>query len=79
MVVVRVGKWWLRIKFLALFVVLVIVLCELLSVVGGWLNEAGRYKEPIGKSLKVFGQDTPVTEPDSLAERLMFFYKYGEQ
>lgn len=76
--VIRLGKWWTRAKYMALFIVLTIVLYELLHLLGGWIEPAGRYREPIGKALKAFSHDEASFAPASAAEQLLFFYKYGE-
>ncbi|GAA3405375.1 DUF4227 family protein [Paenibacillus hodogayensis] len=71
-------KWWIRAKYIAIFVVLTVVLFQLFRLVGGWIEPAGRYREPLGKAVKAFRHDEPVSEPQTAAERLLFFYKYGE-
>lgn len=71
-------KWWIRAKFIAVFVILTIVLYELFQLIGGWIEPAGRYREPIGKAVKAFSHDEPANEPKTVTERLLFFYKYGE-
>lgn len=71
-------KWWIRAKYIAVFIVLTIVLYELFRLVGGWIAPTGRYREPVGKAVKVFRHDEPLTEPKTIAEKLLFFYKYGE-
>lgn len=78
MMIIRFRKWWVRTKYIAVFVILTVVLYELFRIVGGWIEPAGRYKEPMGKALKVFSQDESAMEPKTAIERLMFFYKYGE-
>jgi len=76
--VVSLRKWWVRTKFIAVFVILTVMLFELFRFFGGWFEPAGRYKEPTGKAVKVFRDEAGVTEPGTMLERLLFFYKYGE-
>jgi len=78
MMIIGLRKWWIRTKFIAVFIILTIVLYELFRLVGGWIEPAGRYREPSGKAVKAFRNDEAVVEPRSAAERLLFFYKYGE-
>lgn len=78
MILIRLSKWLVRIKYIAIFVVLTIVLYELFRLIGGWIEPAGRYREPLGKALKVFRHDETGLEPSTVTERLLFFYKYGE-
>lgn len=76
--IIRFRKWWVRAKFIVIFVVLTVALYELFRVVGGWIEPAGRYREPMGKALKAFSHDESALAPRTAAERLFFFYKYGE-
>lgn len=78
MIIFRFRKWWVRTKYIAVFVILTFVLYELFRIVGGWIEPAGRYREPVGKALKVFSYDESVLEPRTAMERLLFFYNYGE-
>ncbi|MEF3301885.1 DUF4227 family protein [Paenibacillus sp. GYB003] len=71
-------KWWIRAKYIAAFIVLTVVLYELIRLIGGWIEPAGRYKEPIGKAVKAFREQDAALEPRTAYERLIHFYKYGE-
>lgn len=71
-------KWRARAKFIVLFVVLTILVYELFRFVGSWIEPAQRYREPIGKAVKAFRQVPFPDEPDTVLERLLFFYRYGE-
>ena len=71
-------KWWIRTKYIAVFIILTVALYELFRLIGGWIEPTGRYREPTGKAVKVFSQDESSMEPRTAAERLLFFYKYGE-
>ncbi|PYI55016.1 DUF4227 family protein [Paenibacillus flagellatus] len=76
--IVSFRKWWIRAKFVAVFVILTVLLYELLRFVGGWIEPAQRYKEPTGKAVKAFRHGDAAREPETIAERLLFFYRYGE-
>lgn len=76
--IVSFRKWWVRAKFVAVFVILTVLLYELLHMIGGWIEPAQRYKEPSGKAVKVFRQEEAGLVQDTMLNKLLFFYRYGE-
>ncbi|OGX68702.1 MAG: hypothetical protein A2189_01815 [Paenibacillus sp. RIFOXYA1_FULL_44_5] len=72
-----VQKFLERIKFIALFILFTCLIYVFLHIVSELIRPVDRYKEPEGYSLKVFQHhDTP--QANSLLDRLIFFYWYGE-
>ncbi|RKN84659.1 DUF4227 family protein [Paenibacillus ginsengarvi] len=71
-------KWWIRAKYIAVFLLVSIILYELFHWIGGWFEPVGRYREPVGKAVKAFRAEESAGEPKTIADRLLFFYKYGE-
>lgn len=76
--VFSIRTWTSRIFFCVVFVIL------LFAVTGGyrWLVEAVSpvhpYKEPRGDAMKVFVTDPDSPEQGNAADRLRWFYWYGE-
>jgi hypothetical protein len=73
-----VRNWLLRGKFVLVFVVLTYMLYHFLLVVTEWIQPAERYKEPFGKSVKVFHNHVSMTDRGPMGERLKLFYWLGE-
>lgn len=76
--IVSMRKWVERAKFMVLFVVLTIVLYQVLAVLNTWLQPVHKYRQPEGRAVKVFRQDTSTMDAPSISERLKLFYWYGE-
>ncbi|MFK7697142.1 DUF4227 family protein [Paenibacillus sp. HJGM_3] len=77
--ILSVRKWMTRLKFTLLFLVLTLAVYYVFQWISAWIEPAGRYKEPTGKAVKVFQHETGYGDSStSLADRLMFFYWYGE-
>ncbi|MFD2611944.1 DUF4227 family protein [Paenibacillus gansuensis] len=77
--IVSLGKWLERIKFIFIFVVLTFFLYHFVSAVTAWIQPDDPYKEPIGSAVKVFNTTSDYNgESVSLGDRLKFFYWYGE-
>jgi hypothetical protein len=73
------GKWLERIRFIALFVVLTLLLYHGMMWISQWLEPRDKYREPTGKAVKAFRQHASIpTDRGSAAERLKLFYWYGE-
>ncbi|MCI3920218.1 YqzK family protein [Paenibacillus sp. TRM 82003] len=71
-------RWLHRLKYIMLFLVLTYAIYHVFDVVAAWI-EPDKYREPGGRAVKVFRQDAPTEEAyDTVAERLRFFYWYGE-
>lgn len=76
--VFSIRKWTRRIVFLVVFMIL------LFTVTGGyrWLADAispvHPYREPKGDALKVFVTDPDSPDTGNAADRLRWFYWYGE-
>ncbi|WP_127585938.1 DUF4227 family protein [Paenibacillus koleovorans] len=74
-----VRRWLIRAKFLFLFVVLTISVYWLFQWIAGWTEPTQRYREPHGRAVKAFEHEQQViSEKGTLADRLLFFYWYGE-
>lgn len=73
-----VRKWLNRGKYILIFLVLTIVMYHLFQFVTSWIEPAQRYKQPMGKAVKVFQHETWQGNSASIADRLIFFYWYGE-
>lgn len=72
------GKWWSRLQFTLLFLIMTVVAHSLFGWFQSWLKPADPYKEPEGRAAKVFRSgrgDDPATSP---GDRLRLFYWYGE-
>jgi len=71
-------KWLNRAKFILMFVIFTFMLYHLMAVVTEWVKPLDKYREPAGKSLKVFQHSGGIQESESIFERLRLFYWYGE-
>jgi len=69
-------KWKERLRFLAWFITLTCVLYYVMSWISPWLEPSSKYKEPSGKSVKVFHEQVLANE-GTFSERLRFFYWFG--
>lgn len=76
--IVHVRKWIERMKFIALFFVLVILLYHIMTLVGQWMQPAHRHKSPEGSAVKVFRHESGMLEADNMADRLRLYYWLGE-
>lgn len=73
-----VNKWWERLQFTLLFVVLTVFVHHFFSMFHGWLQQRDPYKVPEGRAEKVFESgegDDPSVSP---GDRLRLFYWLGE-
>jgi hypothetical protein len=75
--VIRLGKWLDRLKFVLLFLVLTYVLAHGYGYLKSWI-EPRAYREPRGHAMKVFGESAGPESAPTFSERLKFFYWYGE-
>ncbi|SDC37951.1 Protein of unknown function [Paenibacillus sp. UNCCL117] len=76
---IRAGRWLARLRFALVFVVCTFALYHLLIVAASFLEPVHRYKEPSGRAIKVFKQDSAiVANPQGMGDRLRLFYKIGE-
>ncbi|MNO04935.1 hypothetical protein D3C81_2261350 [compost metagenome] len=71
-------KWVERMKFIALFLVLVVLLYHIMAVVEQWMQPAHRHRTPEGRAVKVFSHESGTLDADSMADRLRLFYWLGE-
>jgi hypothetical protein len=76
--IVSYRKWLNRAKFIVMFVFLTFLLYHMMAVVSNWLGPLDKYRQPTGKSLKVFSHVGGIQESDSISDRLRLFYWYGE-
>lgn len=76
--IVHMRKWIERMKFIALFFVLVILLYHMMAVVGQWLQPAHPHRTPEGSAVKVFRHEPGTLETDNMADRLRLYYWLGE-
>lgn len=65
--------------YIIVFIVCTIFLYTLFLFISGWIEPTNRYREPIGRAVKVF-QNEVEYEPklDNLIERLKLFIWLGE-
>lgn len=70
--------WLERIKFVFLFLLFTYLISLCIHMINDWIEPAQRYKEPMGKAVKVVQQQELYSEPYTLKDRLRFFYWYGE-
>jgi hypothetical protein len=73
-----VRNWLLKGKFVLIFVILTCTLYQLLMVVTQWIEPKDRYKEPVGRSVKVFQNHVSLMDQGPMGERLKLFYWLGE-
>ncbi|MNR57233.1 hypothetical protein D3C85_1779640 [compost metagenome] len=72
-------KLIVRLQYILVFVALTVVLYQVMMAVSGWIQPVNKYKQPTGKSVKVFGQSEHISfDSNSISERLRLFYWYGE-
>jgi len=71
-------KWWSRLRFTLLFLVLTVVVHSLFNWFQGWLKPADPYREPSGRAAKVFHSGEGNDPNGSPGDRLRLFYWYGE-
>lgn len=77
--IVSVRKWMERLRFLIMFLALTYFVVQILGLFSDWITPVDRYREPHGKAVKVFHQDTIIdVENDSFTDRLKLFFWYGE-
>ena len=76
--VIRLGKWLERLKFVLLFLVLTYVLAQGYGYLKAWIEPKEPYREPRGRAMKVFGEPEGPESAPTFSERLKFFYWYGE-
>ncbi|MED4603456.1 DUF4227 family protein [Paenibacillus validus] len=75
----RIGKWIERLRFGLLFVVFTFALYHLLLIVTQVMEPMPKYKEPVGRAVKVFQSDSAVAvKPEGMGDRLKLFYWIGE-
>ncbi|TDF99271.1 DUF4227 family protein [Paenibacillus piri] len=76
--ILHVRKWLERGKFVLMFCLFTFVLYHILSAVAQWLEPTQRYKEPVGRAVKVFQDHGAISDQGSMADRLKLFYWMGE-
>jgi hypothetical protein len=76
--VIRLGKWLERLKFVLLFLLLTCMLAQGYRYLKAWIEPQDPYREPRGQALRVFGEPEDPTSAPTFGERLKFFYWYGE-
>lgn len=75
----RIGKWLERLRFGLLFIVFTFALYHLLLIVTQLMEPMPRYKEPGGRAVKVFQNESAVAvNPEDMSDRLKLFYWIGE-
>ncbi|RAV18613.1 DUF4227 family protein [Paenibacillus contaminans] len=65
-------------KYLLMFIVLTFFLYHIMTIVSGWMEPTHKYKQPAGRSVKVFGNEGVDDAHIPMKDRLMLFYWYGE-
>lgn len=72
------GKWWSRLQFTLLFLVLTVLVHSLFGWFHGWLQPIDPYREPEGRAAKVFHSGEGGDPDGSPGDRLRLFFWYGE-
>ncbi|MEB3102752.1 DUF4227 family protein [Ferviditalea candida] len=70
-------KWLKRAKFILLFLVMTVMLHHFSVWISAWMDPVYRYKTPSNRAVKAF-KDGSGWDGSSLADRLIFYYWYGE-
>ncbi len=73
-----VNKWWERLQFTLLFVVLTLFVHHFFSLFHDWLKPRDPYKVPEGRAEKVFRSGEGGDPTVSPGDRLRLFYWLGE-
>jgi hypothetical protein len=73
-----IGKWWQRLQFTLLFIVLTLFMHHFLSVFEDWLRPEDPYRVPHGRAEKVFQSGEGSDPNGSPGDRLRLFYWLGE-
>lgn len=78
--IISVGKWLERLKFILLFLVLTLLFSKMFGALTAWIEPQQKYREPKGNAVKVFGAaaNKGAEEEISFKERLKLFYWIGE-
>lgn len=76
--IIQVRKWVERMKFIALFLVLVVLLYQMMAVVERWVQPTPRHHAPEKGAVKAFRHESGKLESDNMADRLRLFYRVGE-
>jgi hypothetical protein len=74
----RNGKWWERLQFTLLFLVLTVVVHGLFGWFHGWIKPTDPYKHPQGYAEKVFQAGEGGDPNGSQGDRLRLFFWLGE-
>ncbi|HEX7056079.1 MAG TPA: DUF4227 family protein [Bacilli bacterium] len=75
--IISLRKWWERAKFVALFLFLTILLHVVLQAAENRFKPDYDYRKPHGQAVKA-GAKPDAVEFESMRDRLMFFYWFGE-
>lgn len=74
-------KWMDRLRFVLVFVAFTFIMYHMLILVTNWIEPTQKYKEPLGRAVKVFGPEEHVSlnqGTSTMGERLKLFYWIGE-
>lgn len=72
------NKWWERLQFTLLFIVLTVLVHHLYGWMQSVLTPIDPYRVPEGKAAKVFQAGDPDARSVSPGDRLKLFYWLGE-
>lgn len=76
--IISLRKWLERAKFVLFFLALTFLLHYVLTSVAERIQPRHRFEEPSGGAVKAQAGEWDGPEGGTLAERLRFFYWYGE-
>ncbi|GLX69060.1 DUF4227 family protein [Paenibacillus glycanilyticus] len=76
--VLSLRKWLSRILFVVIFTLLLLIVTGSYRFLIDAIAPVHPYRTPKGDALKVFQSDPAAVEKGSLADRLRWFYWYGE-
>jgi hypothetical protein len=74
----HVREWLVRGKLVLIFLVFTYIMYHMLLAITAWIEPTERYKEPVGRSVKVFQNHVSLMDQAPMGERLKLFYWLGE-
>lgn len=76
--IISLRNWIRRIVFVLLLVMLTVAVFMLLRIAAGWFASSDPYAKPQGHAVKAFVPTQDARADATFAERLRWFYLFGE-